>query len=72
MNAKVVPEAIQVARSSVIDAENDLGWLLAEIEAAPRAEKTILSEALHKALKSLLDAREHLGKLETMPRVRTI
>jgi len=59
-------EQIRVAKNGVADAENDLAWLLAEIEAAPRAEKTILSEALRKALQKLVDARERLGKLETM------
>jgi hypothetical protein len=70
MNDKFVLEEIQVAESSLADAENELGWLLKEVQAAPRAEKTLLSEALHKALQKLLDAREHLGKLETLLRTR--
>jgi hypothetical protein len=36
----------------------------------PRAEKTTISEALHDAFQKLRDAREHLGKLETLIRAK--
>ena len=65
-NNKIALEEIRVAKSGVADAESDLAKLLKEIEAAPRAEKTTISEALHKAFQKLRDAREHLGKLETL------
>lgn len=66
MNDKINLEQIRVAKNGVADAENDLASLLTQIEAAPRAEKTILSEALRKALQKLVNAREQLGNVETM------
>jgi len=66
MNDKIVLEEIRVAKDAVADAVNQLDRLLKEIEIAPRAEKTTISEALHNAFQKLRDAREHLGKLETL------
>jgi hypothetical protein len=68
MKDKIILEEIGVAKNGVADAENDLARLLKEIEVAPRAEKTTISEALHAAFQKLRDAREHLGKLETLIR----
>jgi hypothetical protein len=70
MNDKIILEEIRAAMDGVADAENDLARLLNEIEAAPRAEKTTISEALNDAFEKLRDAREHLGKLETLIRVK--
>jgi hypothetical protein len=68
MNDKIILEEIRVAKNVVADAEGDLAKLLKEIDAAPRAEKTTISEALHNAFRKLRDACEHLGKLETLIR----
>jgi hypothetical protein len=68
MNDKLVLEEIRAAKSGVAAAENDLARLLSEIQVAPRAEKTTISEALHNAFQKLRDAREHLGKLEQLVR----
>jgi hypothetical protein len=70
MDDKLVLEEIRVAKNGVADAENDLAGLLKEIQFAPRAEKTTISKALHSAFQKLRDAREHLGKLETLLRGR--
>jgi hypothetical protein len=59
---------IQAAQVAVADAEGDLARLLREIEAASRAEKTTISEALRSAFHKLRDAREHLGTLEKLAR----
>ena len=67
-NDRSVLEELRVARTCVNDAENDLARLLNEIEVAPRAEKMAISEALRQAFQKLRDAREHLGKLETLLR----
>jgi hypothetical protein len=66
MNNEVVLEEIRLAENGVADAENDLANLLKEIQVAPRAEKTTISEALQSAFQKLRDAREHLGKLVTL------
>jgi hypothetical protein len=65
---KRVLEEVRVAQKGVADAENDLAKLLKKIQVAPRAEKTTISEALHSAFQKLRDARERLGKLETLLR----
>ena len=70
MNDKIILDEIRVAKDRVADAESDLARLLKEIEVAPRAEKTTISEALHNAFQKLRDAREHLGKLETLIRAK--
>lgn len=59
-------EELRVAKTCVDDAESDLARLLNEIEVAPRAEKTAISEALRQAFQKLRDARAHLGKLEKL------
>lgn len=61
-------EELRVAKTCVDDAETDLSKLLSELEVAPRAEKTAISEALRQAFQKLRDAREHLGKVETLLR----
>jgi hypothetical protein len=66
MNDKTILEEIRVAKDAVADAESELAGTLKEIEVAPRAEKTTISGALHDAFQKLRDAREHLGKLETL------
>jgi hypothetical protein len=63
---KPVLEEIRMAKSCVADAETDLAGLLKEMEGAPRAAKTTMSEALQGAFQKLRDAREHLGNLETL------
>ena len=70
MNDKIILDEIRVAKDRVADAESDLARLLKEIEVAPRAEKTTISEALHNAFQKLRDAREHVGKLETLIRAK--
>jgi hypothetical protein len=66
MKDKIVLEEVRVAKAGVIDAESDLATLMRESEIAPRAEKTTISEALRSAFLKLRDAREHLGRLETL------
>jgi hypothetical protein len=68
MKSEIVLEAITVARNDVADAESELATLLKEIESAPRAEKTTISEALRTAIRKLRDGREHLVELETLIR----
>lgn len=70
MHDELVMEEIRQAKNGVADAENDLAKLLSEIQAAPRAEKTTISEALHEAFLKLRHAREHLGRLETLLRAK--
>lgn len=68
MKSESVLEAIAVARNDVADAESELAGLLKEVELAPRAEKTTISETLRVAIRKLRDGREHLVKLETLIR----
>ena len=68
MTDKVVLDEVLVANTTVADAQSELARLLQEVEVAPRAEKTKVSEALRNAMQKLRDAREHLGKLETLIR----
>ncbi len=68
MKDKSILEEIRVAKNDVADAEADLARLLEDIQIAPRAEKTTISDGLHNAFKKLRDARERLGKLETLIR----
>ncbi len=68
MKGSTILEAIRVANKGVAEAETDLARLLNNIETAPRAEKTTISEAIRQAFQKLRDAREHLGKLETLIR----
>jgi hypothetical protein len=68
MKDKLVLEEIEMAKNVVTDAENDLAKLLKEMQVAPRAEKTTISDGLHGAFQKLRDAREHLVKLETLLR----
>jgi hypothetical protein len=68
MNDKLVLEEIRMAKNGIVDAENELARLLSDIQAAPRAEKTTISKALHSAFQKLRDAREHCGQLETLVR----
>ena len=70
MDDKAILQEVRVAKDVVADAESDLTKLLKDIEAAPRAEKKTISEALHNAFGKLRDAREHLGKLETLIRTK--
>jgi hypothetical protein len=66
MSDKSILDELRVAKDRVADAGSDLARLLKEIEVSPRAEKTTISEALHNAFQKLRDARERLGKLETL------
>jgi hypothetical protein len=66
MKDKRVLEEIQAAKNDVADAESDLDRLLSEIQAAPRAEKTTISEALRIAFQKVREGREHLVKLEAL------
>ena len=68
MNDEMVLEELRAAKSGVIEAETHLSALLEDVEAAPRAEKTTISEALRDAFRKLRNAREHLGKLEKLIR----
>ncbi len=68
MNDKLILEEIRVANDGVAEAESDIARLLNEIEVAPRAEKTTISEALQSAFQKLRNALEHLAKLETLIR----
>jgi hypothetical protein len=56
---------IRSAKDAVADAEGDLVRILSEIDVAPRAEKTAISEALRNAILKLRSARTHLVLLET-------
>jgi len=66
MKSELVLEEIRTAKNRVADAESDLARLLSEVQVAPRAEKTTISAVLENAFHKLRDAREHLGKLETL------
>ena len=66
MKTKRVMEEIKAAKGGVTDAEHDLTRLLRQVQTAPRAEKTTISDALHAAFEKLREAREHLGTLETL------
>jgi hypothetical protein len=68
MKEQLILGEIRAAKSAVTDAEGDLGRLLREIQAASRAEKTTISEALRNAFHKLRAAREHLGTLEKLAR----
>jgi hypothetical protein len=68
MKDKLVLEEIEAAKNDVADAETDLARLLSEIQAAPRAEKTTISEALRIAFQKVREGREHIVKLETLLR----
>lgn len=56
---------IRSAKDAVADAEGDLVRILSEIDVAPRAEKTAISDALRNAILKLRAARTHLVLLET-------
>lgn len=66
MKNKLVLEEIDAAKGGVTDAEHDLTRLLREVQSAPRAEKTTISEALHAAFEKLREARNHLVTLEKL------
>jgi hypothetical protein len=66
MNDEIVLEEIRTAKNRVADAESDLARLLSEVQVAPRCEKTTISAVLEDAFQKLRDAREQLGKLETL------
>jgi hypothetical protein len=66
MKDELALQEVRVAKNGVAEAESDLAKLLKEIQAAPRAEKTTISEALQSAFEKLRDAREHLGRVETL------
>ena len=53
-------------RQSIDDAEADLGRLLADVNAAPRAEKTTITPVLEAAFDKLRKARINLRDLEKM------
>ena len=61
-------QEIRSAKDAVADAEGDLVRILSEIDVAPRAEKTAISEALRNAILKLRAARTHLVLLETPAR----
>jgi hypothetical protein len=68
MGDEIILEEIRVAKNGVADAERELARVLTELEVAPRADKTTISEALHNAFQKLSDARQHLGTLEPLIR----
>ncbi|HLK36541.1 MAG TPA: hypothetical protein VKU41_07290 [Polyangiaceae bacterium] len=68
MNDELVLEEVRMAKNTIADAESELTRLMSDIQAAPRAEKTTISEALHSAFQKLRDAREHFAQLETLIR----
>ncbi|HEX8791733.1 MAG TPA: hypothetical protein VF765_12345 [Polyangiaceae bacterium] len=59
-------QEIKSAKDAVADAEGDLTRLLREVQAAVRAEKTTISEALQKAFDKLRAARGQLVRLEKL------
>ena len=59
-------QEIRSAKDAVADAEGDLTRLLREVQAAVRAEKTTISEALQKAFDKLRAARGQLVRLEKL------
>jgi hypothetical protein len=61
-------QEIRLAEGGVADAETHLARLLAEVQAAPRAEKTTISEALHEAFEKLRESRRRLLSLEDLIR----
>jgi hypothetical protein len=57
---------IEHAKQDVSRAELELGRLLGELEGAPRAEKTTLSQGLELAFGLLRAAKTDLAELEVM------
>jgi hypothetical protein len=55
---------VELARVDVEDAESRLEAVLADLKAAPRAEKTAVSTAIEQALQRLRDARAKLATAE--------
>jgi hypothetical protein len=68
MDSERLLKEIRMAESGVADAESHLTKLLAEIQFAPRAEKTTLSDALQHAFDKLRESRRHLVSLEELVR----
>ena len=66
----IILAEILAAKNGVANAESDLLELLKKIEVAPRAEKTLISEALHDAFQTLNDTREHIARLEALIRAK--
>jgi len=65
MDEQLIQE-IKSAKDAVADAEGDLARLLRELQAAVRADKTTISEALQKAFDKLRAARGQLVRLEKL------
>ncbi|HEY6462976.1 MAG TPA: hypothetical protein VIY73_22555 [Polyangiaceae bacterium] len=68
MDSERLLKEIRMAESGVTEAESHLAKLLAEIQFAPRAEKTTLSNALQQAFDKLRESRRHLISLEEIVR----
>ena len=57
---------VHVAATEVSESVNDLDKLLADLKAAPRAEKTTISKIVEAAFLRLKDARIALLEVETL------
>jgi len=66
MQKKVALAKVEIAKREINEAETELDKALREIVAAPRADKTAVSEVVKTAFANLKAARVTLGELEEM------
>ncbi len=66
MEKKILLEKIAAAKQEITDAQSDLENALGEIQSAPRADKTTISEVVKDAFSKLKVARMNLADLENI------
>ena len=66
MDAKALLVKIVAAKRKIADAEGDLEKVLREIEIAPRADKTMISNVVAEAYKKVRAARQELVDSEEL------
>ncbi|KYF51415.1 hypothetical protein BE08_32235 [Sorangium cellulosum] len=64
MQKKTLLEKVTAAKQEIADAESNLERALREIQVAPRADKTTVSEVVQAAFTKLRAARTNLTELE--------
>ncbi|MGK3991665.1 hypothetical protein [Sorangium sp. So ce1024] len=64
MQKKTLLEKVTAAKQEIADAESNLERALGEIQVAPRADKTTVSEVVQEAFAKLRAARTNLIELE--------
>jgi hypothetical protein len=63
---KAMLAKIEAAKREIVAAEGDLDKVLRAIDAAPRAEKTTISDVVRTAFADVQAARKRLGELEKL------